>query len=79
VPLGQGQNRRPETPFRLKDIWAIRVRLQLVVRRRELEIKVAEKILAAMVRADPSEKDDPGFADVIKFITVQLNEGNVKD
>lgn len=43
------------------------------------QIKVAEKILAAMIRADPSEKDDPGFADVINFITMQLNAGNVKD
>jgi hypothetical protein len=36
--LEQGQDRRSEDPFKLKEIWAIRVRLQLASRCRELAL-----------------------------------------
>ena len=37
-PVEQGQAARPETPLKLKEIWAIRIRLQLDHRARELAL-----------------------------------------
>jgi len=37
-PWNKGKIVRQKTPFKLKEIWAIRVRLQLAVRRRELAL-----------------------------------------
>jgi hypothetical protein len=36
--LEQGQARRPKSPLKLKEIWAIRIRLQLISRIRDLAL-----------------------------------------
>jgi site-specific recombinase XerC len=38
IPWNKGKIVGPKAPFKLKDIWAIRVRLQLAERRRELAL-----------------------------------------